>query len=289
MPNLNPKFYNQRCTYCKKRYYRTAGRYNEAKKFNWKPFCSLKCLGLSARRGKIHICHRIGCDNRFWRTPSDKRKSRFYYCSARCSALVNNKLRPVKPKKRCVICNKEVYRGKFYCSPKCQYVSQIKSKELILGWIKDFYKDNTRIPLKRESAFYHAARNRFGSWNKAIVAAGFEPNPVMFAKKYIANDGHKCDSLAERIIDDWLFRRKIKHKIHVPYPNNEKFSADFVIDNIWIEFFGLSGELKRYDFLKRKKLHFVKKLGINLISVYPKDLYPKSKLNEVLQKLLVQR
>jgi len=118
---------------------------------------------------------------------------------------------------------------------------------------RQFYKDHSRIPLKRECIHYHAVRIRFKGWNNAILVAGFDPNPVMFAKKYLANDGHKCDSLSERIIDDWLSRRNINHQRSVPYPNNEQFTADFVVDKYWIEFFGLSGELKRYDYLKRKK------------------------------------
>ena len=29
----------------------------------------------------------------------------------------------------------------------------------------------------------------FSTWNKAVIAAGFKPNPVKFANKYIAEDG----------------------------------------------------------------------------------------------------
>jgi len=108
----------------------------------------------------------------------------------------------------------------------------------------------------------------------------------MFAKKYIANDGHKCDSLAEKIIDDWLTARKIKHKINVPYPENKSFTADFVVNGKWIEFFGLDGELRSYDQLKKRKLNLVKKHHLKLIAIYPQDLFPKCKLNQVLSNLI---
>lgn len=102
----------------------------------------------------------------------------------------------------------------------------------------------------------------------------------MFAKKWIANDGHKCDSLAEKIIDDWLFARKIVHKRTVPYPENQSFTADFVVGNIWIEFFGLFGEHKRYDELRRMKLDLTKKHNLKLIEIYPNQLFPVNKLDE---------
>lgn len=133
------------------------------------------------------------------------------------------------------------------------------------------------------SACYHVARDIFGTWNKAIEAAGFDPNPVMFAKKYVARDGDICDSLAERIIDDYLSRRNIKHVRNYPYPGNGGFTVDFKIGDIWIEFFGLSGQLKRYDFLKRKKIKLAKDVGINLIKIYPKDLFPVGKLENKLR------
>jgi hypothetical protein len=41
----------------------------------------------------------------------------------------------------------------------------------------------------------------------------------MFAKKYLAKDEHRYDSLAEKIIDDWLFKRNIEHTRAIHYHN----------------------------------------------------------------------
>lgn len=129
---------------------------------------------------------------------------------------------------------------------------------------------------------YKEARRAFGTWNKAIEAAGYKPNPVMFARKYFAKDGHKCDSFAEKIIDDWFYERKIVHKRSVPYPNNKELTADFVVGDRWIEFFGLAGVIKKYDELHGKKHAIAKKHKIKLVSIYPKDLFPKNNLTEIL-------
>ena len=133
---------------------------------------------------------------------------------------------------------------------------------------------------------YKPARIAFGTWNKAVKAAGFKPNQLKFTHKYIANDKHVCDSLAEKIIDDWLFARKINHLRNFPYPGNQRFTVDFKVNDYWIEFFGLSGQLKRYDELKSLKIARAKKNHLKLIKIFPKDLFPDNHLDKTLKFLL---
>lgn len=156
----------------------------------------------------------------------------------------------------------------------------------LIKLIQEFVNTNNRIPTKWELPHYSAIRSRFGTWNNAIKIAGHKPNPVMFARKHVANDGHKCDSLAEKIIDDWLFARGIKHTINAPYPFGGGFTVDFKIDDYWIEFFGLNGQHKKYDELKKKKTKLAKKYKLKLIEIYPDHLFPKGRLSEVLEFLI---
>jgi len=159
-------------------------------------------------------------------------------------------------------------------------------KRKVVKAIVGFHFRFGRIPLKRELPNqYRPARRAFGSWNNAIKSTGLNPNPVLFANKHIANDGHHCDSLAEKIIDDWLLARNIPHKIHVPYPNT-KMSADFEVNGTLIEFLGLKGELKRYDELLEQKEKLWKDENLDVIRIYPKDLFPKSRLNEIFERSL---
>ncbi len=232
------------------------------------------------------VCSRPNCGNVFYRKVSDLRCVS-YYCSRSCAVTVNNTKFPKHPgvRKKCEFCNKEFVSRKRYCSAKCHSDSQIVPKEVILHGIQEFYKANGRIPLKREFKYYHATRGRFGTWNKAIVAAGFDPNPVLFSKKYIARDGHVCDSVSEMIIDDWLSCKKINHQRWAPYPGDEGFTVDFVVGDKWIEFFGLDGQLAAYSQLKNRKLELAKKHNIEIIEIYPKHLFPENKLHEVLSVL----
>lgn len=144
--------------------------------------------------------------------------------------------------------------------------------ESLLNKIIEFHKSHGRIPLKREFNQFAEYRTRFGSWNKAIKAAGFKPNKVIFSKRYKANDGHVCDSFAEKIIDDYLSKNSIEHVCHVPYPGT-RMSADFVIKNVFVEYFGLAGLKSNYDRLIKEKRAVCKKANINLLEIYPSALF----------------
>jgi len=275
------------CSFCNKKFFREARQFNEANKLKRKQYCSPKCLSLDRNKQETLKCGNPRCHKSFKRTVSEIPLPRICFCSNSCSAIVNNSRSPKRrPKIRiCPFCGKQFTGDRKYCSRQCQPKPQKIPKKQIIKEIKEFYKSNGRIPLKRESHHYKATRLRFGTWNKAIKAAGFKPHQVLFAKKYIANDGHKCDSLAEKIIDDWLTARKIPHQKNVFYPNS-KYTTDFKVRGTFIEFFGLQGELRIYDQYMRKKLRLIRNNNLSLISIYPKDLFPKSKLDYVLKDLI---
>lgn len=282
------RLYRVSCSQCNKIIFRDKRRINEAKKFGWKTYCSDDCQSKAKNFQILIKCSCPGCNNLLKRRRNQFKKSKFHFCSRSCATIVNNSRFPkrIAKIKQCAYCGKEFKSLEKYCSKKCKDRSQVVTKERIINWINKFYRINGRIPFKNEYSHYHAARLRFGTWNKAIKAAGFEPNPVMFAKKHIANDGHKCDSLAEKIIDDWLYSRCIKHEVNYPYPGDGRYTADFKVEDFWIEFFGLNGEHRRYDELKKLKLKLAKKKKLKLMEVYPEHLFPKSILDKVLSALI---
>ncbi len=168
-----------------------------------------------------------------------------------------------------------VKRGQLARVNLSHYWKKPYSKKELLDKIRKFYLKNGRIPLKREFNMYREYQQRFGSWNNAIRLAGFEPNSVIFSKKFLAKDGHTCDSFAEKIIDDWLSKNKIRHKRNLPYPT-EKMTADFSIGNVRIEYFGLRGLNKIYDQIIQIKRDICQKEKLKLIEIYPTDLFSKN-------------
>lgn len=249
------------CASCGKRFSKELRRANEAKKFGWKYYCSLKCQSLAKNKQKIFKCGNPSCGKTFKRSPHEIPRSGICFCSESCAAIVNNQKSPKRrPKiKKCPACGNQFSGRRKYCSRACQVkLQKITEQEII-----------------------KAARVRFGSWNRAIKTAGFEPNPVMFANKHLANDGHKCDSFAEMVIDNWLHQNNILHQVHVRYPQS-LMNSDFLINDIRIEFVGLEGESKKYDrFLKRKR-NLIKRQNLKVIEIYPEDLFPHNKLSKIL-------
>lgn len=158
------------------------------------------------------------------------------------------------------------------------YQFQIRfTKEMLLKMIRKFYDLHGRIPLKREFNMERTYRRHFGSWNKAIQAAGYKPNPEFFAKKERARDGHTCDSFAEMLIDNWLFEHGIPHVRNRRYPGS-KMTADFYIESrdTLIEYFGLRGVNKRYDRNLEKKQAIINREKLTLVVLFPEDLGSKT-------------
>ena len=263
-----------KCNFCGRSFKRPLRQINEARKFGWKSYCSAECLRLSRKKAKKYVCANQECGKIFERKPSELKKSKKFYCSHRCAAIVNNQEYPknVGILKNCAFCGNGFKSREKYCSRPCKDRGQTVSRGEILSYIKEFFGKNGRIPFKNEYIHAHAARARFGSWNSAIKTAGFDPNPVMFANKHVAKDGHACDSLAEKIIDDWFYKRRINHERNVGYPGNDRLRVDFKVGNCWIEFFGLKGQHKRYDELMKMKLKLSRDQKLKLISLFPDDL-----------------
>lgn len=158
------------------------------------------------------------------------------------------------------------------------------TKEKLIQKIKAFVEKHGRIPAKNEfvkirNSFYpnHTTfRDYFGTWNNAIKAAGYEPNECWFAAQNLfAKDGHKCYSISEIIIDDYLFENNIPHERETLYPEGQ-YRCDFVVNNIFIEFFGLFDAINivpNYTEIIKKKKEMCKNYNIRLVELYEKDLY----------------
>ncbi len=111
-----------KCKNCKKNFVKETRRYNEAIKFGWNFYCSIKCRYQYKTIAKKNKCFNHECKNIVIRAPCDIPLSGKCYCSNSCSAKINNLIREAKrPKKYCenINCGKEIKRQNKYCSTKC--------------------------------------------------------------------------------------------------------------------------------------------------------------------------
>lgn len=113
----------------------------------------------------------------------------------------------------------------------------------------------------------------FGSWLNALIKSGVledDTRRTVYGIQCLANDGHVCLSLGEKTIDDFLFKFGIKHEKEPGYPEG-KYRADFLVNGVFIEYFGLQGNTE-YDQKTELKMRICKRNNIKLIAIYPKDL-----------------
>ena len=279
-----------KCVFCRKEFFRRKGQYNEAKKFGWKQYCSWKCLSKDKIKRQVLVCE--NCGKRFERTPYGI--SPHNYCSQSCAAIVNNRKNPRrKPQfKACLRCGKQFRKStgnSKYCSMKCRGGAEPKyTSQKLINIIRQKVEELQRIPARREMKENKTCQKIFGSWNNAIIAAGFHPNRSHSQRMYKrtntkALDGHLCDSVSESLIDNWLTENNIFHERDATYPETNH-KADWVIfiggQKIFVEYFGLANDSPRYDRAVREKKFICEKYKLKLIEIYPQDLYPKSRLDE---------
>lgn len=184
----------------------------------------------------------------------------------------------------CQNCNRLIDASQKYCSNGCWADRYSYSRELVLSRIYELSLKLGRSPSKREYKQYSTAIKLFGTWNNALLAAGLAPNRSADKKMYnrrrcVAKDGHKCDSISELIIDNWLDLHSISHQKDACYPSGN-FRADWSLpDGTLIEYFGLATDSTRYDLAIKHKKQICMESKVKLIEIYPCDLYPNVKLD----------
>ena len=129
----------------------------------------------------------------------------------------------------------------------------------------------------------------FGSWLNALIQAGLLEDGTRRTSRgiqSIAKDGHVCLSLGERTIDDYLHSHGIYHEKEPRYPERN-FRGDFKAGDIFIEYFGLTGN-PEYDAKTKEKINLCKKHNITLIAIYPEDFVSQKKLEDKLSILITK-
>ena len=100
----------------------------------------------------------------------------------------------------------------------------------------------------------------------------------------IARDGHKCNSLAEKTIDDFLSMHGVPHTREPLYPD-QIHRGDFLVRDFMIEYFGLRG-FEGYDATIDVKKKICKQHGLMLLAILPTDLAGAGRLEKKLGSLL---
>jgi len=126
---------------------------------------------------------------------------------------------------------------------------------------------------------YEKFLDEFGSWLQALILANVLENGTQRTSRgirCIANDGHVCNSLAEKMIDDWLSVHAINHEKEPTYPyhaqlNTSRMRADWKVQDIMIEYAGMMNEPSYAAKIKAKQ-DLAKEFHIAIVILEPKDI-----------------
>ena len=140
--------------------------------------------------------------------------------------------------------------------------------------VKQVFDAWVRLP---SYSFY---ASKYGDFRIPLIKIGVLPEQVLSGKYgyfCIAKDGHKCRSLAELKIDNFLYDNNVSHEIEPPYPfhdkynKNEKKRADWKIGDMYIEYWGLADQ-SHYRNKMQDKIKMAEELNISLIGLTQADL-----------------
>jgi hypothetical protein len=123
-------------------------------------------------------------------------------------------------------------------------------------------------------------KQHFDSWFKVLAQAGVLKDNQLVTKRgvrCISISGNECNSLDELYIDNWLFEQGHKAIKEPKYPKHDLYNpsgkrrADWLVNENYIEYFGLYGDVA-YDKKISEKMSLAKDLDIKLIAIFPKDI-----------------
>lgn len=157
------------------------------------------------------------------------------------------------------------------------------SKEEIISKITSYYKKYGKIPGIRdfgsnnsEYPNHDTVKTHFGTWNNAILAAGFAPNTKSgYGTKALGLDGHLYRSTAEAYFADNYLYGKYSYDIEPKYQKPYNMYYDWYVKelNLYIE---LDGGLRPQRI--KEKIEINNNLNIRCVIINTKHIYNSEKV-----------
>lgn len=145
------------------------------------------------------------------------------------------------------------------------------TKEILIEAILDYVAETGELPTIRGFKLASTCQLYFGSLNKAIEAAGFEPNIQNgFGIDTVGLDGHLYRSQSEAYFADMFLYGKYSYVVEPKYPKPyNKWYDWYIVDlDLYIE---LDGGLR--PLVIEEKIRINKALGRNLVVYTTDEIY----------------
>lgn len=176
------------------------------------------------------------------------------------------------------------YRGKITNINENTLPSKKELQKAVNVFIKKHHynpsiSDITKLGYKKFHFTMHGGITNF--WSKKYPSTSIYTTYAT----YIANDGHKCLSKSELLIDNFLSEYKIPHEKEINYAHDKKLNSkgnlrcDFLINDVYVEFAGIWNNKKYTARLKRKQ-RIAKKMKKTLVILYINDIFTNGQRND---------
>lgn len=244
-------------------------------------FCSRECSEKhNGRRVEVSCDH---CGEKV-----DVKRSKFEsYTNHFCSKECHNKSLENKITKQCNICGDNftvvanVAKKQASCSAKCSNTNPSVNfpKELIEKLYVDEDMTAAEIGFILGTSKTQILRH-IKKYNIKVRSSSFGNRKLLICK-----DGHLVKSHYERAIDNAMTRLGIKHEYEPRLPWNKRYAADFKVDDVYVEVWGMCG-WKKYEETKKRKEKIYKENNAKVLSIYPEDFKDINKIMYRLKELI---
>lgn len=134
--------------------------------------------------------------------------------------------------------------------------------------------------IDRMLALRQAIRRRQWAWTHLLVDSGLAPSGVRLARGTAINarDGHRCSSLREKAVDDFLHQHGIEHSREPMYPAHAELNplgrsrGDWLLaDGTFVELWGMPDDPAYAEKMSKKTL-LAETAGLRLVGILDEDL-----------------
>lgn len=244
-------------------------------------FCSRKCAMIYSGKTARRICG--VCGKEFEVKKSAVKRGWGLYCSKECA----NKSLEITHHVQCEQCGKTFigdknnWKKQKYCSPEC--MQKAIRKPIDEELLKRLYIDEKLT--SREIAQIIGRSKKVVIDYLKFYNIQVRPDGIKNRERIKCTDGHLVRSYYERAFDNLLSKNGIEHEYDVRLPFNKRFMADFKVNDVYVEIWGLMN-ISEYKKRRERKLELYNVNGCKLLEVFPDDFKNlQNKINE-LQSLM---
>lgn len=240
-------------------------------------FCSRKCSDLYSGKTVETVCGY--CEKHFETKKSVISYGWGKYCSKKCADKASERIHYLKCPQcgKTFVGDKDNWMKQKFCSKDC--MKQAFRKPIEKELLQKLYVD--------EELTSREIGQIIGRSNKVVLDylkyynIPIKPDGIKNRERIKCKDGHLVRSYYERAFDNLLYKNDIKHEYDVRLPFAKRYMADFKVENVYVEIWGMMS-LKKYRECRERKIQIYQKNNCVLLEIYPEDFRNiQSKLEEL--------